>query len=281
MKNNQFSFIVISIVFAAITACNNDRDPTYNLNATLPIGDTTASTNTANAAGSSEVETSATIVDINNPEGGGVNPPHGEPGHICGQAVGAPLPASSNIAPPIAVAPVPIGITPSAGNKGKLNPAHGQPGHRCDIAEGASLNSAPAKPATSTNTTTPTINTPSAIKISPGNKNLNPAHGQPGHRCDISVGAPLNSAPAQKTTIPSINNTTTPVVTDSTSSATNNPVAVTLPAATPIVNFPFTIPDNIVASGTPAATSGNVKLNPAHGQPGHDCKIAVGQPLKQ
>jgi len=25
---------------------------------------------------------------------------------------------------------------------------------------------------------------------------LNPAHGQPGHRCDIAVGAPLNSAPA-------------------------------------------------------------------------------------
>lgn len=30
------------------------------------------------------------------------------------------------------------------------------------------------------------------------NKGLNPAHGQPGHRCDIAVGAPLNSAPAQQ-----------------------------------------------------------------------------------
>lgn len=35
---------------------------------------------------------------------------------------------------------------------------------------------------------------------------LNPPHGQPGHRCDIEVGAPLNSAPTQisptpKTTI--------------------------------------------------------------------------------
>ena len=29
-----------------------------------------------------------------------------------------------------------------------------------------------------------------------GSVALNPAHGQPGHRCDIAVGAPLNSAPA-------------------------------------------------------------------------------------
>ena len=29
------------------------------------------------------------------------------------------------------------------------------------------------------------------------NAGLNPAHGQPGHRCDIAVGAPLNSKPTQ------------------------------------------------------------------------------------
>lgn len=28
---------------------------------------------------------------------------------------------------------------------------------------------------------------------------LNPAHGQPGHRCDIAVGQPLNSQPKQET----------------------------------------------------------------------------------
>jgi len=28
--------------------------------------------------------------------------------------------------------------------------------------------------------------------VAPG---MNPAHGQPGHRCDIAVGAPLNSKP--------------------------------------------------------------------------------------
>jgi hypothetical protein len=31
---------------------------------------------------------------------------------------------------------------------------------------------------------------------------MNPQHGQPGHRCDIAVGAPLNSKPAAATTTP-------------------------------------------------------------------------------
>ncbi len=73
---------------------------------------------------------------------------------------------------------------------------------------------------------------------------LNPKHGSPGHRCDIAVGAPLNSTaqPAQQ----------------------NAPVIQTLPAQ----------PKALPKSG------GTVKLNPAHGQPGHDCAIAVGKPLK-
>ena len=93
-----------------------------------------------------------------------------------------------------------------------LNPAHGQPGHRCDIAVGAPLNSASAKTNSTISTNTaatpatvqPTI-TANAPKTAPG---MNPAHGQPGHRCDISVGAPLNSAPAKPVTA-----TSTPAVT--------------------------------------------------------------------
>jgi hypothetical protein len=81
-----------------------------------------------------------------------------------------------------------------------MNPPHGQPGHRCELAVGAPLNSAtPAKTKTSTVpqqniTVTPTTNTTTAA-TAPG---MNPPHGQPGHRCDITVGAPLNSAPAKK-----------------------------------------------------------------------------------
>jgi hypothetical protein len=77
-----------------------------------------------------------------------------------------------------------------------------------------------------------------------GTAGLNPAHGQPGHRCDIQVGAPLNSAPAQPA------NTTAPGV-------TVNPAPAT----------------------APASTGSQAGLNPAHGQPGHRCDIAVGAPL--
>jgi hypothetical protein len=97
--------------------------------------------------------------------------------------------------------------TSSTGETLVLNPAHGQPGHRCDIAVGAPLNG------TATNNT-PVVNatnaTPSQSITNPGitsspvttlpatnapANGLNPQHGQPGHRCDIAVGAPLNSKP--------------------------------------------------------------------------------------
>ena len=82
-----------------------------------------------------------------------------------------------------------------------LNPAHGQPGHRCDISVGAPLDS---KPIQGTNTTQPAaINLPPLpINVNPqptiqkAATEMNPSHGQPGHRCDIAVGAPLNSKPA-------------------------------------------------------------------------------------
>ncbi|HTM91029.1 MAG TPA: hypothetical protein VL095_01320 [Flavisolibacter sp.] len=69
---------------------------------------------------------------------------------------------------------------------------------------------------------------------------LNPEHGAPGHRCDIPVGAPLNS--------PAGNDNLTPLL--NTQNLPQQPV------------------------------NNNVQLNPAHGQPGHDCSIPVGQPLR-
>jgi hypothetical protein len=52
---------------------------------------------------------------------------------------------------------------------------------------------------------TPTPQTlPAAGQPSTSTAGLNPEHGKPGHRCDIAVGAPLNSAPQQiQQTIPS------------------------------------------------------------------------------
>jgi hypothetical protein len=157
-----------------------------------------------------------------------------------------------------------------------LNPAHGAPGHRCDIAVGAPLNSAPAPakapiqnlrpgqpfPGMLANPAKPVVNTapaapvkqvvaapqaaktapvaPQATKVTAG---LNPPHGQPNHRCDIAVGAPLNS-PAGK------------------------PAVAPVQTATPLPTGPV-------------KNAAGVKINPPHGQPGHDCSVEVGKPLKQ
>lgn len=112
-------------------------------------------------------------------------------------------PAPGNTAPvftvPVNQTQTPVQIQPAQPSQPasvQLNPAHGQPGHRCDINVGAPLDSKPTQPNVNpapTITTTPPVNTPVqnvAQKTLPG---MNPPHGEPGHRCDISVGAPLNS----------------------------------------------------------------------------------------
>lgn len=90
-----------------------------------------------------------------------------------------------------------------------MNPPHGEPGHRCDIAVGAPLNSAPTQPTASTpanssgqgflgggSAQAPAQTQQAApqqqFATEPGMQGKpNPAHGQPGHRCDIQVGQPL------------------------------------------------------------------------------------------
>ncbi len=83
----------------------------------------------------------------------------------------------------------------------QLNPAHGQPGHRCDIYVGQPIDAKPVPALTkgAATTTAPTpapqtvsVGTPQPVKTLPG---MNPPHGEPGHRCDITVGQPLNSKP--------------------------------------------------------------------------------------
>ncbi|MEL4309079.1 hypothetical protein [Joostella sp. CR20] len=61
-----------------------------------------------------------------NTSGNGLNPAHGQPGHRCDIAVGAPLNA-------------PLSNSSMLNTNTMLNPEHGQPGHRCDIAVGAPL----------------------------------------------------------------------------------------------------------------------------------------------
>ena len=152
---------------------------------------------------------------------------------------------------------------------GGMNPAHGQPGHRCDIAVGAPLNSAPTQGQTAT------VQPAQTVQVKPGQQNvvttttvapakvakgMNPAHGQPGHRCDIPVGAPLNSPVAAKQ----------PVAANTAQSGSSSQTFTVTPPAT----------DNAVPAllSTETATVADGK-NPAHGKPGHRCDIAVGAPL--
>lgn len=103
----------------------------------------------------------------------------------------------------------------------------------------------------------------SAPVSSNSNVQLNPEHGMPGHRCEIPVGAPLNSPATQQPTPTPINNT-----------------VQLKPQATPPAAAPAE-PIKIQESSAPPALSqsGKVKLNPEHGQPGHKCEIPVGSPL--
>jgi hypothetical protein len=99
-----------------------------------------------------------------------------------------------------------------------------------------------------------TVSNPTPAPVTSTAKGMNPPHGQPGHDCAIAVGAPLNSA---KTAQPQVQTTTTA-----------SPQVVSAPAQT--ATAPSTTP-TVTAPG----------MNPPHGQPGHDCAIAVGAPLKK
>ncbi|WP_228412538.1 MULTISPECIES: hypothetical protein [unclassified Chryseobacterium] len=157
--------------------------------------------------------------------------------------------------------PNPTPIATAAG----MNPPHGQPGHRCDIPVGQPLSTAPASATTSVSQNI-TVNGNNTIQIdpnavSPGKiavddngkqvktaPGMNPPHGQPGHRCDIPVGQPLSSKPA------------------SAPQPVQNMVQTT---STPA---PAPAEQNLAMGEKP-------KVNPAHGEPWHNCSLKVGDPL--
>lgn len=103
---------------------------------------------------------------------------------------------------------------------------------------------------------------------------LNPPHGEPFHRCDIPVGAPLNSAPANTTRQTTSNpvQTATPQSTSPAPSTANNPTAPTIENA-------MRMNPSQTQSTTQANSGTKPRLNPPHGQPWHRCDIAVGSPL--
>lgn len=77
----------------------------------------------------------------------------------------------------------------------------------------------------------------------------NPPHGQPGHRCEIPVGASLSGTPP------------------------SSGPAGQMPATQPITMPQMSAQPTAGASSTPPG------MNPPHGQPGHDCAVPVGSPL--
>lgn len=133
-----------------------------------------------------------------------VNPPHGQPGHVCGNDSGTTTQSSS---PQVQTTMQPtmqptVTKTKTITPKG-MNPPHGEPGHVCGTAVGAPLNS--KTNTTKVATTTPAVTSGEVSKeISVGTpvpnllaaptvtpEGMNPPHGQPGHVCGTTVGAPL------------------------------------------------------------------------------------------
>jgi hypothetical protein len=220
--------ILYSLLFClALTSCEEREASGPGATVTRPVSAPIIAPSTTPVIAPSATQANAGTVPVNNvvtttattPK---LNPAHGQPGHRCDIAVGAPLtggpvqnaksalPASPAINPAVQTAPIlqtktaAPSITTAAVAPG-INPAHGQPGHRCDVAVGAAI------PKTAVSNVKPAI-TSSPVAVPPVLQNspilpqaattattvasgLNPAHGQPGHRCDIAVGKPLNSAP--------------------------------------------------------------------------------------
>ena len=125
--------------------------------------------------------------------------------------------------------------------------------------------------------TTQPAQQPQQQAASPSAAGMNPAHGEPGHRCDIAVGAPLNS-PAGNNQDPAMSSPPVMQMTPPPGSTTPPPSIGNMTAPTMINTAPSTAP---ATSPTPAATTTAPGMNPPHGQPGHDCAIAVGAPLKK
>lgn len=211
----------VAILSAVITvSCKKELEPQESSTA-VRATEATSPNKTANVTPVQQSTTQTNTAPQNTTAG--LNPAHGQPGHRCDIAVGAPLNSTSGAqttqanptGQPIQIQNQTVTATQPAKTAKGMNPPHGQPGHRCDIAVGAPLNS---KPTTTTTTSTSKDNglgmtvTPANVstdgKITPQNNSTpallsaenttstasgtNPAHGQPGHRCDIPVGSPLN-----------------------------------------------------------------------------------------
>lgn len=195
---------VATLVAASLAACSGNSDKEA-YDASLPKNDSIKATN-ANV-------TPAVNAPVNPLPAGTQNQPIVvNPGATQVQQVPVVQPTTPPVITSSLAQPQGNATVATATTAPGMNPPHGQPGHRCDISVGAPLNSKPAANNTPVVTQAPATATQVNVPVTPTAPGMNPPHGQPGHRCDIAVGAPLDGKPAA----------TTP--------------AVTVPVATPVAD---------------------------------------------
>jgi hypothetical protein len=137
------NFFLIAIFVVLYTACASPTQETkpvqpQQLNQTQMMRlkqDAQAINATGSAAMAAPVQAGAGVK---------LNPPHGQPGHICEIPVGSPLPSTPAITPGNTTVAQPANLNTTAQVSGgskpvRLNPPHGQPGHICEIPVGSPL----------------------------------------------------------------------------------------------------------------------------------------------
>jgi hypothetical protein len=200
MKSRLYTIAAITALAAMVSCGGNDKEVVDK--SIMPVGSDTARVQTT----ATTPATPATPPQITLP---GTSTPASTviPGNV-NLPVNVTQPQNNTmVSAPQMVTQTPVPTVTQPG----MNPPHGQPNHRCDIAVGAPLNSKPAAAQPTTVNAAPQQpqvtmkEIPNTTKTAPG---MNPPHGEPNHRCDIAVGAPLNSKPAAPATV-----STTPAAT--------------------------------------------------------------------
>lgn len=208
------SLLIITPVF--FISCKKELEPQVSF--VKPASQENTATTSPTISNQTGQNQTTSIVPSNASAASGMNPAHGQPGHVCGIAVGAPLNSATpqqKAAPVNQVGTAAITAAPTTKTAPGMNPPHGQPGHVCGTAVGQPLNSSPGKAAAPTTTQTIQSGKP-AVSVTPLTTNpdgspslnpnatpailnaptttapgMNPPHGQPGHVCGTAVGSPL------------------------------------------------------------------------------------------
>lgn len=157
--------------------------------------------------------------------------------------------------------------------KKELEPQESTPSSEVTPATGTTAATNPATPGTPMQMPQATTSTTTAppVATAPG---MNPPHGQAGHRCDISVGAPLNSPPGKPATPPAQPQMTTKITQSGNTGTTITPAIINADGNFTTTPAPSAAPPILQA---PVETAPG--MNPPHGQEGHVCGTAVGAPL--